>query len=108
MIEVKFFTDDGYICGFEFSGHSGSAKAGQDIICASVSSAAYMTVNTVTDVIGLDAEIEVHDGFMSFLLHKNLPEAQQILQGLRLHLESLAKDYPKNIIVTSVRRCQNA
>ena len=108
MIKVKFFTEDELISGFEFQGHSDYSEVGSDIVCASVSSAAYMAANTVTDVIGLDADINVNDAFMSFHLHNNLSDAQQILLGLRLHLESLAQDYPSNIKVTSVRRCQNA
>lgn len=108
MIKVSFFTEDKIISGFEFNGHSGYSEEGSDIVCASVSSATYMAANTITDVIGLKADIDVNDAFMSFHLHSDLSQAQQILLGLRLHLESLAQDYPNNIKVTSVRRCQNA
>ena len=110
MIKVNFFLSDELIKGFEISGHSGSANAGEDIICASVSSAAYMTANTVTDVLFLSPEIEVEDGYMKLVLNEKMSEAQQILKGLRLHLESLAGDYPRNIKVTTsqIRRCQNA
>lgn len=101
MIKVSFFISDNLISGFEISGHSGSANAGEDIICASVSSAAYMAANTVTDVLFINADIEVEDGYMRLSLNEKLSEAQQILKGLRLHLESLAGDYPKNIKVTT-------
>ena len=108
MIEVRFYTDGGNLCGFEISGHSGYGDAGQDIICASVSSAAYMAANTVTEIIGLDADIQIDDGYMNFQLSRDFTQAQQILKGLRLHLESLAQDYSDYIKVTSLRRCQNA
>ena len=110
MIKANFYLSDELICGFEIKGHSGSANAGEDIICASVSSAAYMTANTVTDVLFLKPEIQVRDGYLKLVLDKDLSEAQTILKGLRLHLESLAGDYPKNIKVTTsqIRRCQNA
>ena len=101
MIKVSFFISDNLISGFEISGHSGSANAGEDIICASVSSAAYMAANTVTDVLFISADIEFEDGYMRLSLNEKLSEAQQILKGLRLHLESLAGDYPKNIKVTT-------
>ena len=110
MIKVKFYLSDSMVSGFEISGHSGSADAGEDIICASVSSAAYMAANTVTDVLFLGAKIKVDDGYMKLVLNDSLSEAQPILRGLKLHLESLAGDYPKNIKVTTsqIRRCQNA
>ena len=110
MIKVKFYLSDKLIKGFEISGHSGSADAGEDIICASVSSAVYMAANTVTDVLFIESEIEVDDGYMKLVVSEKLSEAQPILKGLRLHLESLAGDYPQNIKVTTsqIRRCQNA
>lgn len=110
MIKVKFFLSDDteMIEGFEISGHSDSARSGRDIICAAVSSAAYMTANTVTEILFLKPELIAEDGYMKLVLNEDLSEAQQILKGLRLHLESLAGDYPKNIKVTSIRRCQNA
>ena len=38
---------------FTVKGHSGSANAGEDIVCAAVSSAVYMAANTVTEILGL-------------------------------------------------------
>ena len=99
MIKAKFFTEDNLICGYEISGHSGSAEAGQDIICAFVSSAAYMAANTLSEIVGAEIEAEVADGFMKIKVMSDLSEAQQILEGLRLHLRSLAGDYPDNIKV---------
>lgn len=67
-----------------------------------------MTANTITDVIGAKANAEASDGYMKLMLTDDLSQAQQILKGFRLHIESLAADYPKNIKVISRRRCQNA
>lgn len=110
MIKVNFYLSDDLISGYEISGHSGSADYGEDIICASVSSAAYMAANTVTDVLFINAQIDVRDGYMKIVLDEKLSDAQPVLKGLRLHLESLAGDYPQNIKVTTsqIRRCQNA
>lgn len=107
MIKVNFFTSDSTINGFEISGHSGSAEAGSDIICSAVSSAAYMAANTLTEIVKCEAVADISDGYMSFTVKTGLSEAQQILEGLELHLEALAADYPDNIKVT-LRRCQNA
>lgn len=107
MIKVNFFTSGKDIVGFEISGHSGSADAGSDIICSAVSSAAYMAANTITEIVKCKAEADISDGYMSFYVRSDLSDAQQILEGLKLHLEALAADYPDNIKVT-LRRCQNA
>ena len=107
MIKVTIFTSDNGITGFESRGHSGYADEGSDIVCAAVSSAAYMTVNTLTDIVKCQAKADVSDGNMSFHVRTKLSEAQQILEGFKLHIEALAADYPNNIKVT-LRRCQNA
>ena len=100
MIKAAFFTEGDFLTGFEIKGHSGYAEAGSDIICASVSSAAFMAANTITDVIALDADITLNDdGFFKFIISP-VTEAQATLRGLKLHLEALSQDYPENIKLT--------
>ncbi len=99
MTSVKFLADSKGLYGFEISGHSSSNcddNVGK-IVCAAVSSAAYMAVNTVTDIIGDKAEAEVDDAKMFFVC-KNPSEATvKVLEGLKLHLIALADDYSNNI-----------
>lgn len=99
MIIAKFcFGENGSAAGFTVSGHSGSAPAGEDIVCAAVSSAAYMAVNTVTEVLGLTPEIRECDGFLSMRLSEAQAEtALPILKGLCLHIEGLSEQYPEFI-----------
>ena len=56
MINVKFFKADDVLIGFEAEGHSMSAPKGEYLICAFVSSACLMAANTVTEIIGADAD----------------------------------------------------
>lgn len=88
----------GLITGFELSGHSGFGQFGEDIVCAAVSSAAYMTVNTITDVMGIDANVSVKDGYMRLELRReSARQAQDLLTGFVAHIKCLSEDYPKNI-----------
>ncbi len=103
MLKAKFFiSDDGIIKGFDISGHSGYAESGKDIVCAAVSSAAYMAVNTIADVIGAEvsAKVEENAAHMSCLVHdKYLPDCRCILQGFKNHMIFLEEVYPENIKV---------
>ncbi len=100
MITVKFFTRSGEVRGFEVKGHSGLAERGEDILCAAVSSACYMTVNTLTEVLKVKADTEVNeDGYMKVLVSDVTEEAQNLLRGFSLHIRELAKDYRKNLKV---------
>ena len=93
MIKATFYKSGGAFRGFEIEGHSGYGEEGRDIICAAVSSAAYMTANTITDVIGIDAEITTEDGYMKIITKSDSPEVQTLCKGLLLHVKSLAEDY---------------
>ncbi|MBO5229979.1 MAG: ribosomal-processing cysteine protease Prp [Clostridia bacterium] len=97
MIKVKFLIGDRQHKGFEISGHAGFAESGKDIICAAVSSAAYMAANTITDVIGANADAAAEDGAMSITLNQPDERAETVLKGLELHLTELSKQYPDNI-----------
>lgn len=100
MITVTFNCSDNLICGFKIAGHSGFSEEGSDIVCASVSSAAYMAANTITDILHVNAEVTENDGLM--ILNLSKPEAEKsavVLDGLRLHLTALSEQYTKYIKV---------
>lgn len=100
MIRAEFFTQaDGELAGFRISGHNG--EAGEDIVCAAVSSAAYLTANTITDVIQAEAGVTAEDGFMLVrVAPKDVKNCRSILAGFKLHLLGLEEQYPENIKVS--------
>ena len=97
MIRVRFHTANDKMVGFTLDGHAGAGVSGQDIVCAAVSSAAYMTANTVTEIIGATADITVDDGYMQVMLTDKIDGCQDILSGFRLHLEALQDQYPNRV-----------
>ena len=98
MICVTFREQNGVLCGFTVQGHAGAAAYGQDIVCAAVSSAAYMAANTLTDICSCGAAAQVQDGFMQVTVQDS-GQAATILAGLRLHLEQLRLQYPHRIAI---------
>lgn len=100
MIRVKFFNSGEMLTGFESKGHSEAGEYGKDIVCAFVSSACYMAANTVTEIIGINADAVAEEGYMRLSIKENPEKAQDILNGLKLHLTELEKDYPENISIT--------
>ena len=97
MIKVRFSIGNKQLQGFEISGHAMYAESGSDIVCASVSSAAFMAANTITDVICANADAADGDGTMRVTLNQPDEQAQAVLKGLELHLTELSKQYPENI-----------
>ena len=102
MVRVKFFHSRGLLRGFEISGHAGFAPAGEDTVCAAVSSAAYLVANTLTDVMGVDAKTKVDEAEGYMLLELSEEEAlkgQQLLKGFELHVRGLTEAHGKHIKV---------
>ena len=98
MIAVRFESADGgaVLTGFRVSGHTG--VRGESVVCAAVSSACYMAANTITEILGIDADVSERDGYMIVTVKDDdIPKAKAILLGLKLHLEQLAQQYPKQI-----------
>lgn len=87
--------------GFHIHGHAGAGTAGEDIVCASVSSAAYMTANTITEILRVNASVAVdEDGEMFLRIPKrDIAVCRDLLAGFKLHLLALEEQYPKNIFV---------
>ncbi|MGI6279680.1 MAG: ribosomal-processing cysteine protease Prp [Acutalibacteraceae bacterium] len=104
MTKIKFFADGKGLCGFEISGHSSVSCDDEigKIVCSAVSSAAYMTANTITDIVGDNAAAVVEDGFMSFSVNNPSDATYKILDGFKLHIKSLADEYTNNIRITEV------
>ena len=106
MTTVTFLTEESRIVGFEVSGHSGYADAGEDIVCAAVTSAIRLVESTVNDVMGLCASVKVRekDAKISFRLPGGLSApaestCQNLLTGLMVYLAQLHDEYPENIEV---------
>ena len=104
MINADFSVGkDGALTGFTVSGHSGYAEAGSDIVCASVSSMAYLTANTLLEVVKASPEVKVEDGFISLKVRDGEEEMCRVpLMGFYLQMKELVKQYPDYIRIKEV------
>ncbi|MDD6270336.1 MAG: ribosomal-processing cysteine protease Prp [Oscillospiraceae bacterium] len=101
MIRILFFQQNNRLCGCRLSGHAGYADRGEDIVCASVSSAVQLTANMLTEIFHTDADVCADANSVSIKLPDNCSdEGVKILEGLKLHAELLKEDYPKFIQIT--------
>ena len=103
MTTVKFFEKNGQIFGFEVCGHSTVSEndSNGQLVCSAVSSAAYLTANTCIEIIGAKVISKVEDGLMSIKLKSMVEKSQVVMEGFKLHVTELAKQYPERITVIS-------
>ena len=105
MIKAELFVKEKKIVGFRLTGHSGMDEYGKDILCAFVSSAAYMTANTITDIIRANAQASSDDGYMYLRVSDGYADrCSDIFSGFELHLLNTMEQYPKylQVIYTEV------
>ena len=105
MTEARFLFEDDILVGFHLNGHS-TESANDDVgrlVCASISSAAYLTANTVTEIVGADsvAEVDEDEGEMLFKVKSDYEEALPILLGFKLHMEQLSNQFTDYIRIIS-------
>lgn len=95
MTKAVFLLLGEVIVSFELSGHSGCGEEGSDIVCSAVSSAVYMTVNTISEIMKIPVEADVDDGYLKASMSvADAVKAHALTDGLYLHLTALREQYP--------------
>lgn len=86
------------------SGHAGYAQEGEDIVCASVTSAVQLCANGITEILKEPADVRVQEDTITITLPDNSSaSAVAFLQALHLHLSLLQQDYSQYLeILTEV------
>ncbi len=106
MTTVTFHTEGSRITGFDAVGHSGYAAAGEDIVCAAVTSTIRLVECVLNDVMGISAAVKVNEktAAISLRLPGSLGQTaestcQTVLTGMMVYLSQLHNEYPDNIEV---------
>ena len=107
MTSIQFLRSAGRFVGFQAKGHTGYAPAGQDIVCAAVSTLVQTTVLGLQELVGLELQIkqEAKTGLFncSILTTDNeakLEQAHLILNLMYLGLRQVASEYRKYVQIT--------
>ena len=103
MTTVRFFSNGKKLNGFSVIGHSTKNCDDQNgkLVCSAISSAAYMAANTITEIVGDKAEIEVADGKMILKVSSPSDKTVAVLEGFKLHIEQLGQIYSDSIKINS-------
>ncbi|MDE5792938.1 MAG: ribosomal-processing cysteine protease Prp [Oscillospiraceae bacterium] len=98
MIKAVFQKQNGKFCSCSIKGHADYADMGQDIICASVSSAVQLTANLITESFHEQADISAKNNIIKICLKQvQTGNGAVILDGLFVHLQCISEEYPDNI-----------
>ena len=93
-LRIVFARKGGVLCGFVVTGHAGYGNAGQDIVCAAVSSAVMLVCNTVTDFFHADADAAVGENRIELRLNSSDKPSEELLESFYVHMTNISEDYP--------------
>ncbi len=94
-LKAVFYKKDGQFRGFSVSGHAGYGEEGNDIVCASISSAVMLVCNTITEHFKADARVEVLENEITLDLRSNDTASMQLLASFYQHMEIIAEEHSK-------------
>ena len=81
------------------SGHAGNAEYGKDIVCASVSSIIYTTINAIASFDKSYIDVTDDGKVMVIKIKKEDEIVLKLIANMFEMLKSVANDYPKNLSV---------
>ena len=81
----------------EIKGHSGYAKFGKDIVCASISTACIVTANLIEKLeLGYNIiDLVCDEGYFRLQVKSSDFTSNAILENLKYTLDDISKQYPK-------------
>ena len=103
MITAVFSSSGTDRRAFVIRGHAGFADAGQDIVCAAVTSCVELAVNTITDILCAPAKVRVEENSVALWLCEPGGEAGWLVEGLCRHLRLLEEQAPGFVRVVCIR-----
>ena len=92
MIKININKDE-----ITIKGHSGYAEEGSDIVCASISSIAITTVNSLLRIDEDCIEYEENDGYLNIKIKKHNEIIDKLIDNMVDLFKELEKDYKKYI-----------
>ncbi len=102
MLKAVFYKQDDLFRGFSVSGHAGYGTEGNDIVCASISSAVMLVCNTVTEFFKAKADVDVRENEIILKLLDDSVPAEQLLESFYQHMVFIAEEHSKIKLETRI------
>ena len=105
MTKIVFFRSGGVFYGFEEQGHTGYGEAGDDILCAAISSMTMFLINTIEVAYASSVDYHIDEGATKIRVRAKaaLPEFESddykryavsgIIMGYYLQLSDMLEEY---------------
>ena len=105
MISIEIITNEnGLITGYRVTGHSGTAKRGQDIVCAGVSALTQSALLGIMEHLHRTVDYDIASGNLDMRLMEPPDDCSEaILRTMYMGLAEIEKISPKSIQIQEVK-----
>lgn len=101
MIRAEFRSKSDNLVSVELSGHADSTNSGYDLVCCAVSVLSQSILIGLTEVLGLEVDYSIENGFLSFSLENmsedEIEKCQVLMRTMLLGLKRIELSYGKYI-----------
>ena len=97
MIKISYKVKDNHINYVEIKGHAGYADSGFDIVCASVSSIALTTINSIIRFNKDSIKVKEEDGYLLIEILDCTSFSDILMENMICMLVELSKQYKKYV-----------
>lgn len=116
MTTITFYKTDGFYYGFEEKGHTGFEEAGNDVLCAALSSMALLLINSIEVAYGCDVDYRIDEKTtdIRFITKSALPKFEKdekkqyavsgLIYAYFIQLMDLVEEYYEYLDVKEIER----
>lgn len=98
MVKVRVKRNHSMVEEIQISGHAGYANAGEDLVCAGVSSIAVGMMNALDKLVNNTCLFEMESAYIKvFVVKQESEETQLLLEAFLIQLQTLQESYKEYI-----------
>lgn len=94
---LLYIANNGEFAGYRVNGHSGFAKAGQDIVCSAISFMSVSCANALESIAGIKPQVIQKEGLLDIRITQSNEQAITILKVFEQGMKDLETSYPTYI-----------
>ncbi|AHB36101.1 ribosomal-processing cysteine protease Prp [Spiroplasma apis] len=102
MVVAEFYKENNSFFKIIISGHANSDKYGKDLVCAGITAIVNGSLNAFDKKCGKNVEIIVEENKISIIILESDKLLQEFVDFLKIQLETIQIQYPKNIKIKEV------
>jgi len=106
MTKISIVKSHGRYKGFECIGHSGYGEAGEDIVCAAISTLTINTINSIEQFTEDAFSLEADDNIGSIKMYFNeIPsdKSDLLMKSMELGLNAIADQYDGQFVTVKIQ-----